>query len=122
MAITLKSHGFKFGRPHANMYFDVSYFKNPWRDEEIRHEFDDVKRREMIVSFMTQQEGCYKYIESMAGMIATLNEIYPNENLQIALCCSAGEYRSPAMVELLSDTLSRKGIIHTVKHSEYSKI
>ncbi len=104
------------------MYFDVSYFKNPWRDENIRHEFDDVKRRERILAFMTEQDGCRMYVHSIAVMIETLNSLYPNENLQIALCCSAGEYRSPAMVELLSRILTELGIIHNVQHSEYSKI
>lgn len=120
--ITLKSHGFKFGRPHANMYFDVSYFKNPWRDETIRTALDSAKRKELIIAFMTNQEGCKDYVDSIATMIQTLHVLYPSENLQIALCCSAGEYRSPAMVELLSKELEDRDIFHTVKHSEYSKI
>ena len=31
--ITLVTFGFKYGPPHTNHYFDVSFVKNPARDE-----------------------------------------------------------------------------------------
>lgn len=70
--ITLKSHGFKFSRPEANIVFDVSYFANPWRDEAIRNEKDREKRREMIFAFMKKQTG----VKSFVWRVAALLEIY----------------------------------------------
>jgi RNase adaptor protein for sRNA GlmZ degradation len=45
------SHGFKFGAPKANFVFDVSYFKNPWREERLRN-----GSREDIMNFMHEQK------------------------------------------------------------------
>ena len=120
--ITLRSHGFKFGKPDCNYFFDVSLFKNPWRDDSIRNEADLEKRRNMIMEFMNKQEGCSAFVDKLASLIRLLYVLYPKENLQIALCCSAGEYRSPALVELLSCELSKAGIEHKVEQSKYSKI
>ena len=122
MAITLKSHGFKFGRPNANIYIDVSYFQNPWREKEIAEEKNKEKRKEKIFDFMVGQEGCSEVLLGTISLISAYHKIYPEENFQVALCCSAGEFRSPAMVELLSKMLNSRKIEHRIEHSEYSKI
>ena len=49
--IYLLSWGFKFGRPPANFAFDVSYFKNPWREKELRN-----GKEEDIIEFMKKQK------------------------------------------------------------------
>ena len=120
--ITLKSHGFKFGRPEANYYFDVSFFKNPWRDEAIRKEENREVRKELVVSFMKNQEGVYEIVREISLIIANMNKAFPGENLIVALCCSAGEYRSPAMVEMISEKINGFGVVHSIEHSKYSKI
>ena len=120
--ITLKSHGFKYSRPEANMVFDVSFFKNPWRDESIRNEADAEKRKDLIMAYMKNQEGCETFIERIASLLRFMHMMYPNESLKVALCCSAGEYRSPAMVIMLGEKLEKVGIPIIIEQSKESKI
>lgn len=120
--ITIKSHGFKFSRPDANFVFDVSYFKNPWRDEDIKNEEDPKKRRMKIINFMTLQPGVADFVTKVAGLIEILHKRFPYENMQIAFCCSAGEYRSPAIVELISDVLTSYAVPHEVEQSVNAKL
>lgn len=124
--IYLKSHGFKFSRPEANVVFDVSYFSNPWRDPEIRKlsssESDGKKLKKMIEDYMAKQEGIAAFISSVIEVIEVYNYLYPDENVIVAFCCSAGEYRSPAIVEIVAKDLKRKRIEHQIIHSQFSKI
>ena len=122
--ITLKSHGFKFSRPEANFVFDVSYFANPWRDKGIRECEDAEERKIKVIAFMQDQSGVYSIAKQIAEFIRTMDLLFPNENMQIAICCSAGEYRSPAMVELIEMVLNEMVNIPNfiIKQSENSKI
>jgi UPF0042 nucleotide-binding protein len=120
--ITLKSHGFKYSRPEANFIFDVSYFANPWRDKEIREETDVNKRRELIVNFMMIQSGCQELVESIGKLAILLERTFPTENLKIALCCSAGEYRSPAMLMMVGKYLESYRVDYKADYSLESKI
>ena len=86
--ITIKSHGFKFSRPEANIVFDVSYFKNPWRDEKIRNEKSAKRRNEMIMYYMNDQEGFQVFIDKIMGLLSYYILFHPNENITIAFCCS----------------------------------
>lgn len=120
--ITLMSHGFKFSRPEANIVFDVSYFKNPWRDEDIRNEKDTVMRRVKAIHYMQKQEGISAFVEVVADTLCVLNSSFPNENFRVAFCCSAGEYRSPVIAELVSAILFEREVDTKMEHSKYSKI
>ena len=118
--ITLKSHGHKFSSPECNFKFDVSFFLNPWRDKKIRDEQDKEKRKKLIMKFMEEQEGVGAFVTRVASLLRLLSMMYPDENLQVAICCSAGEYRSPAIVEMISENLGK--VPHTIIHSINSKI
>lgn len=118
--ITLKSHGHKFSSPECNFKFDVSFFANPWRDKKIREEKDTEKRKQLIMKFMEDQEGAESFISRVSSLLRFLSTILPDENLQVAICCSAGEYRSPAIVEMISTELGKTP--HKVIHSPNSKI
>lgn len=113
--ITLMSWGHKYGSPPANFKFDVSYFKNPWRDKETRH-----SDKKTIISFMKQQKGVDKFTDNLVQMLVDLNEQFGEEEIKIAICCSAGEYRSPAIVELIGKELSKRKIKYAINHSKES--
>lgn len=108
--ITIKSHGFKYSRPEANIIFDVSYFKNPWRKDDIRNEKDRNKQWEKAVTFMRAQEGVEVFVKKVADLLFVYNYQFPDENIQVAICCSAGEFRSPVIVELVSKALEELGV------------
>jgi RNase adaptor protein for sRNA GlmZ degradation len=122
--ITIKSHGFKFSRPEANIVFDVSYFKNPWREEEIKEKgLLPNQRRKLVLEFMKGQKGVNDLVVMITNVLWTYQCNFPNENIQVAICCSAGEYRSPAIAELIGERLS--SLYQTefiIKHSDNSKI
>lgn len=115
--ITLISWGFKYGDPPANFKFDVSYLKNPWREKGLRN-----ASKERIIDFMKEQEGFDTLISSFVILIMIYNNLFPNENLIFAFCCSAGEYRSPVVVEILHQRLEEKNIHVRVINSVNSKL
>jgi RNase adaptor protein for sRNA GlmZ degradation len=120
--ITLKSHGFKFSRPHANIIFDVSYFVNPWREKIIRDETDATERRKKVLDFMYEQEGVKQFVQNITQTLVGYNNLFPDENIQVAFCCSAGEYRSPAFVCMIAHELKMLGIEVSVNQSLNSKL
>ncbi len=120
--LTIQSFGFKYGKPEANLILDVSYFVNPWRDESIRNEVDPPSRRKKIFDFMMRQDGVTPFVEHIVNLLSVYDELFPQENIQIAFCCSAGEYRSPSIAEIVHDELKKKGIFSTIKENKNSKI
>lgn len=106
--ITITSHGFKYGRPDANIYFDVSYFINPWRDLKIRKEQDPEKRYKMILEHMLNQENVENMVRYYSYLLSGYEDSFPGENIRVAFCCSAGEYRSPAIAHLVYNKLKKK--------------
>ena len=120
--ITIKSHGFKFSRPEANVVFDVSYFKNPWRDEKIRKEKNEAKRHNMIMKFMEKQDNMAVFIKRVNDLLRYYALFHPDENITVAFCCSAGEYRSPAIAFKVSEELKKLKIDYKLEQSENSKL
>lgn len=111
--ITLISGGFKYSRPDANFYFDVSYLENPWRNPSLR----ELNNEKLMSHMMELQDFSILAIE-YANLITILDTFYPNENLRFAFYCSAGEYRSPLMVEAINKKLKEeKGITAKVIHT-----
>ena len=104
--ITLLSHGFKFGRPAANVIIDVSFLPNPWRYPERCPE-----------AVLQDSEAFYDLVESVFRLAKTYHKHYPAESIVIGICCSAGEYRSPIVAEAVSTKLSAIGIKHTLHHN-----
>lgn len=115
--VKLMSHGFKYGKPEANFIFDVSFFRNPWREKELRD-----AGKEEILAFMEKQTEFIGIIDSLANLIQCYSNCYPDENLVFAFCCSAGEYRSPVVVESLSKRLFNMGVRLEVIHNPLSKL
>ena len=116
------SWGHKYGTPPANFKFDVSYFKNPWREQEIKDCPDKDERRGKIIEFMKNQEGAESLVAHISGVIALYSTLFPDEHICVAICCSAGEFRSPAIVELIGEKLSKKGVKYAISHSKESLI
>ena len=118
--ITLMSWGHKYGNPPANFKFDVSYFKNPWREKEIKDCPDKDERKKKIIEFMKSQEGVESTVTHISGVVALYSSLFPDEHICVAICCSAGEFRSPAIVELIGQELSKKKVQYEISHSSES--
>ena len=118
--ITLMSWGHKYGYPPANFKFDVSYFKNPWREKEIRNIQNKGRRKKKIIEFMKNQEGVGAVVTHISEVITLYDLLFPDEHICVAICCSAGEFRSPAIVELVGQELSKKKVQYEISHSSES--
>lgn len=116
------SWGHKYGNPPANFKFDVSYFKNPWREKAIRDCPNKDERKKKIIEFMKNQEGVETAVVHISEIIALYNLLFPEENIRVAICCSAGEFRSPAIIELIGKELSKRKIKCVINHSKESLI
>lgn len=120
--ITIMSWGHKYGNPPANFKFDVSYFKNPWREKEIRDCQNKNERKKKVIEFIKKQEGVEIVVAHISGVIALYDLLFPEENICVAVCCSAGEFRSPAIVELIGKELSKRKVKCAINHSKESLI
>lgn len=114
--ITIKSHGFKFSRPEANIVFDVSFFKNPWRDKEVR------VNRKKIIEFVRGQKESENIIKNIVETLRSYEESFPGENVQVAICCSAGEFRSPVIADMVYHDLKALKVDCKLIQSPNSKI
>ena len=108
------SWGMKYGEPPANFKFDVSYLKNPWRE--------GLSGYEKIMMFMEKQEEFKEMLKVFTDIIVCYNGLYPHENLVFAFCCSAGEFRSPAVVDCLGTNLKILGINYQIIQNQYSRL
>ena len=109
--ITLISYGFKFGKPDCNFCFDVSYLRNPWREEALKH-----AERKKVIEFVMTQPEFQQVVNAVLSTIITYYTLWPEENMIIAICCNAGADRSPIVVDAISKKLGERDIPHEVKH------
>lgn len=110
--ITLISYGFKYGRPESNFMFDVSYFKNPWREKGLV-----TAGHNEVVAFMHKQPGFTEIVNSIANVIMLYHKQWPEENMIFAICCNAGADRSPIVADEIADVLKKHKIACVIKHN-----
>ena len=103
--IILKSHGFKFSRPEANIVFDASYLINPWRQKELRN-----SSKEKMLEFMESQKEFAKIVDMVVNSIITYQELWPDSKIVCAVCCSEGTYRSPMVIDAVARRLDNMKI------------
>jgi RNase adaptor protein for sRNA GlmZ degradation len=111
--ITLISFGFKYHRPPANNYIDVSFIKNPARQEgwTLFSKIDD-----KMIAFVHAQSGVSQALENLVNLIILLSG--KDDDTRFAFGCSAGRHRSPIFVMLLETELKARGYEVKVKHLE----
>ena len=109
----LKSFGFKYGSPRANYYFDVSFVKNPARQENWSL---DSMADESMRQFIIEQEKASEFIERVVPMIEFLNTL--DGGVVVAFGCNAGRHRSVILVEEVALRLKERGVEVYVTHTD----
>lgn len=111
--ISLVSFGFKYGRPPANHYFDVSFLKNPARERgwSLFSEPGDEMRR-----WVLEQAAAVEFIDRLVPLACFLASA--DDDARIALGCSAGRHRSTILTEELARRLRAEGLEVDVSHRE----
>lgn len=96
--LTLVTFGFKYGPPGTNHYFDVSFLRNPARDERWSL-FDEPT--DGMRSFVLDQPECRRFVETAVPLIQALVDC--DDDVRVGIGCSAGRHRS----RIVADELAR---------------
>lgn len=87
--LTLVTFGFKYGTPNTNYYFDVSFVKNPAREDQWGlFASPDEAMREFVLS----QPKCRDFVDRLVPLIRHLLDC--DNDVRIGLGCSSGRHRS----------------------------
>jgi RNase adaptor protein for sRNA GlmZ degradation len=111
--LVLTTFGFKYGAPAANYFFDVSFLKNPAREEQwdLFADPDDEMR-----AFVLGQQACQDFLRDVLPLIRTV--LRCDDGVRVAIGCNAGRHRSRIVAEELSRRLSAEGVVVKLIHRE----
>ena len=111
--IKVQTFGFKYGIPRVNYYADVTFLKNPAREEtsSLDAEFD-----ESILNFIQMQPGVDLFIQNLANLIEQLDSF--KFDVVYGIGCNSGKHRSRAVAKLLGDELNIRDVKFDIKHSD----
>lgn len=115
LRVTLMSFGFKYGPPAANHVFDVSFLKNPARQEgwSLWSE-PGAEMREWVLA----QPDARAFLGAALPLLRILPTV--DDDARVAFGCSAGRHRSAILVEEVARQLEAEGIEVVVVHRERS--
>jgi UPF0042 nucleotide-binding protein len=119
LIVTVISFGFKYGVPaEADLVFDVRFIRNPFFEE-------DLKRLsgldEPVRGFVLQRREARSFLAKLLPFLGYLVPLYRTDGrayLTIAIGCTGGRHRSPAIARVVADALSGKGFRVTVRNRD----
>ena len=112
-SLTLVTFGFKYGAPNTNYYFDVSFLRNPAREE--RWNLFSQSGAEMR-TFVLEQPACHAFLETLVPLIRILLEC--DDDVRIGLGCSSGRHRSYIVAEELKRRIESEDVSVRLIHRE----
>jgi len=107
MAVTLVSFGFKYGCPPCDKIYDCRGLVNPHHSMALRA----LNGKDRKVQDYIRKDPKHKEL-----MDRVLAEIENGKTYGFG--CHGGRHRSVAMVEMVRERLSRRGLIAHVKNTE----
>lgn len=119
LRISLLSFGYSFGLPpEADLVMDVRFLPNPFYVRELR-DLDglDERVRRYIFGFTEGKEFLQRFLD----LLDYLLPFYQREGkslLTVAVGCTGGRHRSPAVVQELGRCLKSRGREVTVRHRD----
>jgi UPF0042 nucleotide-binding protein len=121
LAVSLISFGFKYGIPqNIDLLFDVRFLPNPYFMPLLK----DLNGTDKEVSnFIFQHAETKEFIKKIKDLLDFLVPLYIREGksyLSIALGCTGGMHRSPAITEEISRLIKGKNIDLNVIHRDIS--
>lgn len=111
--LTIVTFGFKYGTPNTNYTFDVSFLKNPAREEpwSLFDAPDDAMRR-----FVLEQPAARTFLDKLVPLVRVLLGF--DDDLRIGVGCSAGRHRSRIVAAELARRLEAEGVRVRLIHRE----
>lgn len=112
LSITLITFGFKYGIPRCNFYFDVSFFKNPAREEgkTLFSEIDDE-----MVKLLQSDVILEDFIESICRVILIASQ---RDKIVCGIGCNSGRHRSRIIAEMIRERVINSGFRCEVIHQD----
>jgi UPF0042 nucleotide-binding protein len=111
--LTLMTFGFKYGPPNTNYYFDVSFLKNPAREEKwglFAHPNSEMRA---WVLQQPQTEALLHHILNLSQFLLTCDD-----DVRIGIGCSSGRHRSVIIAEALKQRLEQINVVVKLIHRE----
>ena len=119
MAVNLISFGFKFGIPlEADLLFDVRFLPNPFFIPNLKKHPGTSKK---VSNFVLSQKETCQFLKKLQPLLNHLIPLYLKEGrsyLTIAIGCTGGRHRSPAISEELRKILKKQKVGITVTHRD----
>ncbi|MGO3361148.1 MAG: RNase adapter RapZ [Corynebacterium sp.] len=104
--ITVQSFGFKNGTPKdVDILLDARFLPNPYWDPELR-DFSGLDRA--VADFVLSRPEATEYLDAIDRIVTTALPGYRREGkhfITLAVGCTGGQHRSPAMVEAVAERL-----------------
>ncbi|MEN8264354.1 MAG: RNase adapter RapZ [Nitrospirota bacterium] len=119
MAVNLVSFGFKYGVPlEADLLFDVRFLPNPFFVKELKEHPGTSPK---VSSFVLSQEETKQFLGKLNPLLNYLVPLYMEEGrsyLTIAIGCTGGRHRSPAISEEIKKALKKQKFEVTITHRD----
>jgi UPF0042 nucleotide-binding protein len=119
MSVNLVSFGFKYGVPlEADLLFDVRFLPNPFFVKELKEHPGTSSK---VSSFVLSQEETKQFLGKLNPLLSYLVPLYMEEGrsyLTIAIGCTGGRHRSPAISEEIKKALKKQKLEVTVTHRD----
>ena len=116
LAVSLISFGFKYGIPqNIDLLFDVRFLPNPYFIPSLK---DLSGMDKKVADYVFSHRLTREFMKKMEDLLTFLIPHYIHEGktyLSIALGCTGGRHRSPALVEKISRSLASDALqIHII--------
>jgi UPF0042 nucleotide-binding protein len=122
MTVRLMSFGFKYGIPHElDLCLDARFLRNPYFIPELKPQSGlDLAVREFVLS----EPNTKQFLEKSVDLLEFLIPCYQAEKktyLTIAIGCTGGRHRSPALVGEIARLLELSGNKLQITHRDIQK-
>jgi UPF0042 nucleotide-binding protein len=121
LTVSLMSFGFKFGVPqNIDLLFDVRFLPNPNFVPSLKR-LNGTERP--VADYVFSHRETKEFVKKVKDLIRFLLPLYIREGrsyLSIAVGCTGGNHRSPAIVEELAKEIRRSTFALDVIHRELS--
>ncbi|MEC4675868.1 MAG: RNase adapter RapZ [Nitrospirota bacterium] len=121
LTIGLVSFGFKYGVPlNTDLLFDVRFLPNPHFIPSLRP-LNGKNRR--IVNYVFKHAETIEFMTKIEDLLNFLIPLYIKEGksyLSIAVGCTGGNHRSPAIIERIAKLIKKGNITLNIVHRDMS--
>lgn len=111
--LTLLTFGFKYGTPNTNTTFDVSFLRNPAREDGwTLFDLPDEGMRDFVLG----QPEAQVFLEKVVPLLQAVLSF--DDDLRVGIGCSSGRHRSRIVAAELKRRLERLGVDVRLVHRE----